>query len=154
RLNRLIGSATHAHPRKDRTRFPLAVESLEGRALLATFTVGVGGGAVGNDPNVFTPSSITIHQGDTVEWVWEGGLHNVQSVRGIADQWNSGTPTAVVGTTSAHPFTQVGTFAYYDADHGSDPGNGTATGMHGTVPVEATTPTPPPVTVVNVQFTQ
>jgi plastocyanin len=38
------------------------MESLEDRALLATMTVDVGGAS-----NAFNPSSVTIHQGDTVE---------------------------------------------------------------------------------------
>src|SRR5262249_11387809 len=121
---------------------PAIIEALENRALLATVTVGVGGAG---GTNVFTPSTITIHQGDTVEWVWQTGFHNVLSVGGIAEQWNSGTPTGTVGTTFDHTFTHVGTFAYYCSVHGSDRGNGTASGMAGTVTVEAT-PTPTPTT--------
>jgi plastocyanin len=150
RVDGLLGT-TPTHPRRVRrpTRFPLAVESLEGRALLADFTVNVGGAT-----NMFTPSAITIHPGDTVHWVWEGGFHNVRSVAGIAEQWISGTPTGTVGTTFDHTFTQVGTFAYYCQIHGSDNGNGTASGMDGTVTVVSATPTATPVTVASVQFTQ
>jgi plastocyanin len=119
---------------------PAIVEALENRALLATVMVGVGGTA-----NVFTPSAITIHPGDTVEWVWQGGFHDVISVAASAEQWNSGAPTGTVGTTFDHTFTQVGTFSYYCSVHGFDKGNGTAGGMSGTVTVVAT-PTPTPTT--------
>jgi plastocyanin len=120
---------------------PAIIEILENRALLATVTVDVGGAT-----NTFSPSTITIHQGDTVDWVWQGGFHNVVSVAGIAEQFNSGAPTGVVGNTFDHTFTHVGTFAYYCAVHGSDNGNGTAGGMSGTVTVLASTPTPTPTT--------
>jgi plastocyanin len=105
------------------------MESLEDRALLATVTVDVGGAS-----NVFTPSSVTIHQGDTVEWVWKGGFHNTTSVAGIAEQWSSPT-TSTVDTTFDHTFTHVGTFAYCCSIHGSDNGNQTARGMSGTITV-------------------
>ena len=125
--------------RTKRDNPPAIIEVLENRALLATVMVGVGGAS-----NVFTPSAITIHQGDTVEWMWQGGFHDVISVAGIAEQWNSGAPTGAVGTTFDHTFTHVGTFAYYCSVHGSDNGNGTAGGMSGTVTVVAGTPTPNP----------
>src|SRR5690348_3309371 len=102
----LLGSLTSGGRPSERghraRRFPW-MESLEDRALLATMTVDVGGTS-----NVFSPSSVTIHLGDTVHWVWQGGFHNVKSVTGSAEQWNSGNPTSTVGTTFDHTFTQVG----------------------------------------------
>lgn len=127
--------------RTKRDNPPAIIEILENRALLATVTVDVGGAT-----NVFTPSNITIHQGDEVDWVWQGGFHNVVSVAGSAEQLNSGAPTGTVGNVYPHTFTHVGTFAYYCAVHGSDNGNGTAGGMSGTVTVVAGTPTPTPTT--------
>ncbi len=127
--------------RSRRDNPPAIIEVLEDRALLATVTVDVGGAT-----NTFSPSAITIHQGDTVDWVWQGGFHNVVSVAGIAEQWNSGAPTGAVGNTFEHTFTHVGTFAYYCAVHGADNGNGTAGGMSGTVTVLAATPSPTPTT--------
>ena len=105
------------------------MESLEHRALLALVTVDVGGAS-----NVFSPSSITIHQGDTVEWVWQGGFHSTVSVAGTAEQWSS-SATSTVGTTFDHTFTNLGTFAYYCSIHGSDNGDQTASGMSGTITV-------------------
>src|SRR6516162_9186938 len=128
RFRHLFGDLTsNVRPSQRRhraRRFPW-MESLEDRALLATVTVDVGGAS-----NVFTPSSVTIHQGDTVEWVWKGGFHNTTSVAGIAEQWSSPT-TSTVDTKFDHTFTHVGTFAYYCSIHGSDNGNQTARGMSG-----------------------
>jgi plastocyanin len=131
----LLGSLTTGSRPSERRhqvrRFPW-MESLEDRALLATVTVDVGGTS-----NVFTPSAVTIHQNDTVHWVWVGGFHNVKSVTGSAEVWNSGAPTGTVGTTFDHTFAQVGTFTYLCTVHATDNGNGTASGtMVGTVTVQ------------------
>lgn len=58
----------------------------------ANFSVSVGPG------QTFSPPSLTIQTGDTVNWIWAGGLHNVVSgVDGVSDgAFNSGAP---VGTT-------------------------------------------------------
>ena len=82
-----------------------------------------------------------IHQGDTVEWVWNQGFHSTTSVAGMTESWNS-TAMASAGQTFDHTFTHVGTFAYYCSIHGADNGNGTASGMAGVVRVTAAVPEP------------
>ncbi len=103
-----------------------------GRA--ATFFVAVGG-----DAPVFSPSTIKIQPGDTVNWVWEsiGISHSVVSgVNGHPDGlFDSGIHKDPF--TFSFTFPNAGTFPYYCEPHLS-------MGMVGTVIVEATTPTPTP----------
>jgi plastocyanin len=106
-----------------------AAETLETRALLATVTVHVVNFA-------FTPDPVTIHVGDTVHWVWDTNDHSTTSVAGSLESWDSGVHNA--GFTFDHTFTHAGTFVYYCVIHGSDNGNGTASGMAGTITVQAT----------------
>ncbi len=49
----------------------------------------------------FSPADITIEVGDSIRWVWAGGLHNVESgVDGIHDgNFLSGSPTSAPDTT-------------------------------------------------------
>jgi plastocyanin len=112
--------------RKSRTRRPLRVESLEGRALLAMVTVNI-------QNDFFSPATVAIHPGDTVQWVWIGSDHSTTSVKGSAEVWDSGVHGS--GFTFDHTFTQTGTFAYFCTIHGFDNGNGTASGMSGMVVV-------------------
>jgi plastocyanin len=105
------------------------LELLEERALLTTVEVDVLNFR-------FSPIAVTIHQGDTVHWVWDTDDHSTTSVAGIAEQWNSGIQNK--GATFDHTFNSVGTFAYFCKVHGFDKGNGTAGGMSGTVTVLAT----------------
>jgi plastocyanin len=102
---------------------------------LATVTVGVVNFA-------FTPTNVTIHVGDTVQWVWQSNDHSATSVKGSAEQWDSGVQNN--GFTFDHTFTQTGTFAYYCVIHGVDNGNGTASGMAGKVIVTSGTSNPTP----------
>jgi plastocyanin len=77
----------------------------------------------------------TINVGDTIQWNWQAEfLHNVQSVNGSAEIFDSGTPVASRAPFE-HTFTQVGTHWYYCVIHGSDNNNGTASGMAGTITV-------------------
>jgi plastocyanin len=121
---------------------PAIIEALENRALLATVTVDV-------QNFFFSPASVTIHVGDTVQWVWDTPDHSTTSVKGSAISWDSGVLNT--GATFDETFNQAGTFVYYCVIHGHDNGNGTASGMAGQVVVEAagtptpnTTPTPTP----------
>ena len=145
-IDRFLGvsSSVCSHPpRRSRARFRLGVEPLEDRALLATVMVGI-------QDFDFTPPTVTIHLGDTVKWVWNDSDHSTTSVAGIAESWNSGVLNQ--GATFSHTFTHVGSFQYYCVIHGMDNGNGTASGMAGTVVVAAaasTTLTSIAVTPVN-----
>ena len=110
-------------------RFRTGLEMLEGRALLSTVTVHIADFA-------FNPNSVTIHAGDSVHWVFDGGTHSTTAVGGIAESWDSGVHTP--GFTFDHTFTHLGAFPFYCSIHGFDNGNGTAGGMSGTINVTAT----------------
>ena len=105
---------------------PAFVEVLETRGLLATVTVHVVNFA-------FNPDPVTIHVGDTVHWVWDTDNHSTTSVAGSAESWDSGVHNS--GFTFDHTFRQAGSFVYYCTIHGADNGNGTASGMAGTIKV-------------------
>ena len=81
----------------------------------------------------FTPSTLTVEVGDTVEWVWTGGSHTVTSGTDLADpevgnlfdqSLNSSNPTV------SHTFTAVGSQDYFCRPHLNF-------GMTGTVVVTA-----------------
>jgi plastocyanin len=114
------------------------IESLEARALLAMTGVDVVNSA-------FAPSTVTIHVGDTVEWVWDSSHLSTTSVKGSADHWDSGVLKK--GVTFEHTFNQMGTFVYFSKAGGTDNGNGTASGMSGTVVVL------PPSTLTSITLT-
>ena len=75
-----------------------------------------------------------IDVGDTIRWTFLDAFHTVTSVSGIPEVFDSGF-VSVPGTTFEHTFTNLGTFYYYCQPHGSDNGDGTASGMVGTVTV-------------------
>ena len=86
----------------------------------------------------FSQPSLTIAVGDTVEWVWQSGMHNVESgVEGVPDgNFNSGPPTTPPNTFSvtfdaaflaAHPMPGK-VYPYYCSVH-------VDLGMDGTVTV-------------------
>lgn len=90
------------------------------------------------DPTHATIVDPVIHVGDTVQWVWQNSGHNVQSVENQVEQFSSGFPPGgQLPFSYSHTFTNEGTFWYYCTPHGFDLGNGTASGMAGTVTVEA-----------------
>ena len=102
-------------------------------ASATTFTVMVGNGGFN-----FTPASVTIQPGDTVQWTWSAGGHSSTSgspgsPNGI---WDSGVRNQ--GATFSHTFNTVGEFPYFCTPHGA------CCGMIGTVIVSAPTPTPTP----------
>jgi plastocyanin len=107
-------------------------------ASAASADVNIGGFA-------FSPSSVTINQGDTVTWHYAGPdtNHSVTSDPGQADSWDSDpgkSPTAAdhpPGTTFARQFATPGTFTYFCKVHSN---------MHGTVVVKGGDggPGPPP----------
>lgn len=77
----------------------------------ATAEVGVGTGG-----NNFAPTSVNIAVGDTVNWSWTGGFHNVVAADG---SFNSGAPHGTPGDPFAYTFSSAGTFFYYCAVHAS-----------------------------------
>ena len=103
-------------------------------ATATTFTVTVGNGGL-----FFSPSSITIQPGDTIQWTWSSSVHSSTSgtpgsPNGI---WDSGILNQ--GATFSHTFSTVGSFPYYCTPHGG------CCGMTGTVTVSSPTPTPTPI---------
>jgi len=76
--------------------------------------------------NTYSPAAVTINEGDTVQFVWQGGFHDVV----FADGASSGSPTGDVGTTYSRTFTAAGSYAYICTVH-------EALGMKGTVTVQA-----------------
>jgi plastocyanin len=128
-VDRFFGVSTSLRsPRKRRSRagVRVGVEPLEGRALLATVNVGI-------QDFSFSPATVTIHVGDTIHWTWNDSDHSTTSVAHIAETWSSGVLNA--GATFNHTFSHVGSFQYYCVIHGQDNGNGTASGMAGTIVV-------------------
>jgi plastocyanin len=83
-------------------------------ARAATVTVMVGPGGF-----FFTPSSVTIHTGDTVVWMWSSGGHS--STSGSPGMpgglWDSGILNQ--GATFMHAFNTAGSFPYYCTVHGA-----------------------------------
>jgi plastocyanin len=79
---------------------------------------------VANGGFFFTPSSVTIHTGDSVLWTWSSSGHSS----------TSGSP----GATFMRTFNTAGSFSYYCTPHGA------CCGMVGTVIVSNSTPTPSP----------
>jgi plastocyanin len=123
---------------------------MRGRALLAgvAFAGGLAAGVVPSlgatksvtaSSNDFSPETITVAVGDTVEWKNSGGNHNVKFDDGSFEE------PAEPGTdlwTVSHTFTAAGSFRYYCEEHGFQGG----VGMSGTVvvvPASTTTPTQP-----------
>src|SRR5262245_50501770 len=98
-------------------------------------TVGV---TVGDGGFFFSPSSVTIHPGDTVRWTFSSLGHTTTSGSpGMPNGlWDSGIRSP--GAVFDHTFPSVGTFPYYCTTHGG------CCGMVGTVRVESATPTPTP----------
>ena len=93
---------------------------------------------VGNNCLCFSPSSVTIHPGDTVQWTWSSTGHSSTSGSpGMpSGLWDSGILNQ--GATFSHTFNSVGSFPYYCTPHGA------CCGMVGTVMVVSATPTPTP----------
>src|SRR5204863_863339 len=102
-------------------------------ARAATVTVMVGPGGF-----FFKPSSVTIHTGDSVLWMWSSGGHSSTSGSpGMPNGlWDSGILNQ--GATFMHTFNTTGSFSYYCTPHGA------CCGMVGTVIVSNSMPTPSP----------
>jgi plastocyanin len=112
-------------------------------ATLLTFRPGVASAAtvtvtIGNGGFFFTPSSVTIHPGDTVQWTWSSTGHS--STSGTPGHpnglWDSGILNQ--GAMFSHTFNSVGSFPFYCTPHGA------LFGMVGTITVANASPTPTP----------
>ncbi len=77
---------------------------------------------------------VVVSVGDTVRWYFTTSGHSSTSVVGIPEVWNSGY-VGIAGETYDHTFAHAGTWWYYCFPHGQDNGDGTASGMAGTVTV-------------------
>ena len=105
------------------------------------------------DGLLFLPADITIDVGDTVHWEWVSGNHNVESGvidagAGVPDDnFRSGDPTAMVGTTYEVVFDQAflganpmagDVYPYYCIVHASVNMAGTITVVPPDVPAAST----------------
>ena len=101
----------------------------------ATVTV-----TVANNCFCFSPSSVTIHPGDTVRWTWSSSGHS--STSGTPGHPSGLWDSLILnqGAVFTHTFNSVGSFPYYCTPHGS------CCNMVGMVVVTnaATSPTPTP----------
>lgn len=82
----------------------------------------------------FAPASVTIAVGDSVEWVWSSGGHNVVAdTTPDASDWTgtADAPSAVydAGHAYSHTFEVAGTYSYYCNPH-------RGSGMTGEIVVE------------------
>lgn len=110
-------------------------------AAQTTHTVSVGP----NMTNTFSPKNLTIQVGDTVQWVWAGGIHNVVSNDGYFTSGGLVGPPNTYSLTFDNAFLSVApisgnVYGYQCALHGP-------MGMTGTVTV--TTPGKPVLTVTD-----
>ncbi len=71
--------------------------------------------------------------GDTVRWAWQSGNHTTTSVSGSTETWNASITQS--SPVFQRVFNTVGKYTYYCIPHGVDNGNGTASGMAGTITV-------------------
>jgi plastocyanin len=97
-----------------------------------TFSVGVGL----NGNHFFSPASINIIPGDTINWVWGSNFHSTTSGTSCTPNgmWNSGELDT--GSTFQFTFSAAGSFPYF-----SSVGNDCPSGMVGTVNVAGAGPT-------------
>src|SRR6184192_1404079 len=93
---------------------------------------------VANNCLCFSPSSVTIHPGDTVHWTWSSSGHSTTSgTPGMPNGiWDSGILNQ--GATFDHTFNTAGSFDYYCTPHGA------CCGMIGTITVANASPTATP----------
>ncbi|MFO0898552.1 MAG: plastocyanin/azurin family copper-binding protein [Pirellulales bacterium] len=113
----------------------LILAGISGPALLraATVNVRVYGFDFSSGPKGQKAVDPVIDIGDTIHWVWESGGHNVQSVKGSIETFKSAILPS--GSTYDYTFNNPGQIIYICLPHGTDLGNGKATGMSGSVTV-------------------
>lgn len=86
-----------------------------------------------NRPGEGPIEQAVINPGDRVQWVMLHDFHNTVACVGQAEFWES--PIMQMGEVFSWDFTTPGVYTYYCSPHGSDNGDGTATGMQGTITV-------------------
>jgi spore coat protein A len=74
-----------------------------------------------------------ISAGDSIRWIWLQGGHTTTSVAGSSEVWN--TVLDQNNTEFTYQFNTPGVYWYYCIPHGDDNGDGTASGMSGTITV-------------------
>lgn len=96
-----------------------------------TFNVTVGDGGF-----LFTPDSVTIQVGDTVQWTWAAGGHSATA--GTPGQPSGFFDSGILsqGATFSHTFNTPGAFPYFCTPHGA------CCQMVGTITVSSPSPTP------------
>jgi plastocyanin len=73
----------------------------------------------------FSPKEVTVHAGDTVQWVGETGRHTIE-----ADNSSFKSPTLLSGRSFERNFAQPGDFAYHCGFHGAAGGRDMAGVIH------------------------
>ncbi len=92
----------------------LAAALLIGGLLVSSSPARAATAGVGINDNFFSPSTVMISVGDTVQWTWGGAnMHSTTSNTGI---WDSGVQAS--GTFS-QTFGSAGMFAYHCTIHGA-----------------------------------
>lgn len=124
--------------------FPIGTYQYSGGSTVTVHNISVGGAS-----NSFTPSSITIPQGDSIVWTNAGGNHNVNGTTATY-------PANPVGFTSGTPSSSAWVYGFKFDVPGSytyqcDPHAGG--GMIGTITVTPTFATPPAVEFVGFSST-
>lgn len=122
---------------KLRNLLPCLALSCSISCLAATKTVHVFNFDFGEAPPVHSDPIIEL--GDTIHWVWDGGIHTVTAASGFSETFDSGVKG--VGGTYDHTFTNLGSFSYFCGLHGFDLGGGAVSGMSGRVIVATSNPT-------------
>lgn len=86
-----------------------------------------------NLPGAGPVEDAVVNVGDIVVWIPLDEFHNTVACVGQAEFWES--PILDLTDTFEWQFTTPGTYVYYCAPHGQDNGDGTASGMWGTITV-------------------
>ena len=85
-----------------------------------------------------TDQQINIEVGDTVNWTWTGGNHNLISISG-PETFDSGFSSSI-GFTFTYTFTSVGQTSYICTPHSGS--------MYGTINVTPSAPTGQPIQLI------
>ena len=98
----------------------------------ATVNVNVGeaNGNPGADANEFNPADITITEGDTIDFDWYDGVHNVTAYAEAVPRTPDWTSPLMTGTsTYSETFNTVGVFTYFCTLHVDNGRDGAAPGV-------------------------